>query len=108
MITITTDNTEIYNFLEIQEKVFGDFDCDHVLGFDLDDDFYLIIYQAHNRDFIMWKATGVKQSASALLSLCESVELYEGLSVSVTDAAMKLMEDRIISGAGSHFYFDAH
>jgi hypothetical protein len=108
MITVWNDNSEIYNFLESKEKLFSDFEFDHVLGFDLEDDFYLVVYQAHNRDFILWKASGVRQSNAALLSLGEAIQLYEGLSVSVMDSALKLIEDRMISGTGNHFYFDAH
>jgi hypothetical protein len=108
MISFSNNNTEIYSLLEEKEKLFKDFETDHVLGFDDGDDFYLIIYQAHNRDFLMWKVTGVRQSNAEMIMLDEEVEAYEGLSVSVQENAMQLIEDRIICGGGNQFYFDAH
>lgn len=108
MITVSTDNSSIYSFLESNDKLINDFESDHVKAFDIENDFYLMIYQAHNRDFILWKISDVNQSASILVSLVEKLELYEGLSVSIIEKAVKLIEDRIISGSGSMHYFDAH
>ncbi|MCE3278345.1 MAG: hypothetical protein K0S44_536 [Bacteroidetes bacterium] len=108
MITVSTDNSSIYSFLEDHDKLINDFESDHVNAFDLENDYYLMIYQAHNRDFILWKVSDVNQSTSTLISLVEEIELYEGLSVSITEKAIKLIEDRIISGSGSVHFFDAH
>ncbi|HEX8515638.1 MAG TPA: hypothetical protein VF868_05515 [Bacteroidia bacterium] len=107
MISFETDNSIIYSFLESTDNLFADFENDHVGAFDLGDDHYLFIYQAHNRDFILWKAAGAKQSHSVLLMLGEAVQLQEGLSVSVTEMAIALIEDKIISGTRTRF-FDAH
>lgn len=108
MITVSNDNSSIYSFLESNDNLINDFESDHVNAFDLENDFYLMIYQAHNRDFILWKVSDVNQLPSALLSLVETLESYEGLSISIMEKAIKLIEDRIISGPGSVNYFDAH
>jgi hypothetical protein len=108
MITVSTDNSVIYSFLEANNKLITDFDNDHVKAFDLGNDFYLMIYQGHNRDFILWKIADVNQSPSTLLSLVEALEAYEGLSVSIIEKAVKLIEERITSGSSSVHFFDAH
>lgn len=108
MITFSDNNSSIYSFLESNDKLINDFESDHVNAFDLENDFYLMIYQAHNRDFILWKVSDVNQSSSDLAALVETLESYEGLSVSIIEKAIKLIEERIISGSGFIHYFDAH
>jgi hypothetical protein len=109
MNSITQNNEEAYFLLEKANKLFDDFNSDQVIAFDLEEDFYLVIYDSLTRDFITMKAENYRQDINALPELLEMAEENENgfLSAAAIDNVLNIIEDKILSGENTQF-FDAH
>lgn len=110
MISVSTDNSEIYGFLEKSEQLFPDFSMDKVLLFEYEDDYCLIIFLASSRNFILFKAQNYLQESGALPDLLNTLLGFSdgNISSDSLDQAIKLIENKIHSKNNSRFYFDAH
>lgn len=110
MITISTDNSEIFQLLENSNSLFEDFSADKVVFFDSKDDCYLVFYVSVTRNFISFKAENYFQETNALPSLLDSVQNFAGSPISSSNInyAIKLIENKMHTKNNNRFYFDAH
>ena len=110
MITILTDNVEIYQLLEKREILFEDFFSDKLILFDFEDDCYLVIYSSSTRNFISFKAESFLQEINALPSLIDKIQDYSDDSIPpfIRNEAIKLIENKMHTKNNNRFYFDAH
>ncbi len=109
MNSITQNNEESYFLLEKANMLFDDFNIDQVVSFDLEEDFYVVVYDSLTRDFITMKAANYRQDKTSLPELLELAEENEEglLSVAAIDKVVNVIEDKILWGENSQF-FDAH
>jgi hypothetical protein len=110
MISINLDNNEVYKLLEETGNLFTDFSVDKVILIDLEDDCYIVLYSESSRDFISFKAKNYIQDVDSLPSLLETVQDFSkpGVSVSLINLAVRLIENKIHSKNNARFYFDGH
>lgn len=110
MLKISTDNSLIYVFLEKCGQLPVDFSIDKVQIFDHDDDFYLVVYSAFNRNFILFEAQNYLQQSDALPTLLNTLQEYSNITFPehMIEKAMKLVENKMHSKNNSRFFFDAH
>jgi hypothetical protein len=106
MIKMLSDPSEIYFLLEKTGRLFDDFSSDHVLGFDRDDDFYVVLYTAKDRKFTCFIAESVLQDNDTFPLLME--KLQDECPDACRETALKIVEHRMHSKNNSGFYFDAH
>ncbi|MCW3083795.1 MAG: hypothetical protein JWP12_1161 [Bacteroidetes bacterium] len=107
---ISTDNTHIYNLLENADQLFPDFNSDHAVAFDLEDDFNVVLYTSESRNFVSYIAENYLQQADELPALIQLVQDFPdpGCSTFLLNEAIRLIEDKLHSKNNSRFYFDAH
>jgi hypothetical protein len=109
MATILKDNTRIYFLLEKANMLFDDFTIDHVVAFDLEDDFYVIVYTSANKNFVCFSGEGYLQNRNILASLIQYVQEYNDTDGGhLYEKAVKLIEEKMYSKNNSGFFFDAH
>ncbi len=109
-MSISSNNTEIYYLLEKANVLFSDFMIDHVVAFDHEDDFLVVIYTHENRNFTSFVAENYLQYSDALPSLLGEVQEYDItiISVFLIEEGIKLIENKMHSKNNARFYFDAH
>lgn len=110
MITISTDNTQVFQLLENSSTLFEDFSSDKVVLFDFEDDCYLVVYLSSTRNFTSFKAENYLQEIDALPSLIDEIQDYSNSSISsfISNEAIKLIENKMHTKNNNRFYFDAH
>lgn len=110
MIKISTDNSLIYALLEECGQLPIDFSIDKIQVFDHNDNFYLVIYSAIDRDFILFEAQNYLQQSDELPVLLNTLQDYSNSSFPdhLIEKAMKLVENKLHSKNNSRFFFDAH
>lgn len=110
MISISTDNSEIFQLLEDTENLHFNFSADGAFLFEVGEDCYLVLYSASTRNFCSFKAENWLQLTDALPSLLETVQDYNahGFSPSLVATGARLVENKLHSKNNSRFFFDAH
>lgn len=110
MISISSDNQNIYTILESNELLFSDFDADQVIAFDKENDFYVVIYQGGKRDFVLFCAEKYLKEAYVLRSLIDKLEdMDDGMIPKhLIEKAVRITEEKLLSLNSPNLYFDAH
>lgn len=109
MNRIITDNLEIYQLLENSNSLFNDFTIDHVIELELNDSFFIVLYNSASRDFMAFEGEEFRQKKDVLPDLLQMLQEYRGVfSSEIIQDAIKIIENKIHSKNGSDFYFDAH
>lgn len=110
MIDISKDNNMIYSILEKANALPVRFDIDNVLAFDLEDDFYVIIYLSSNRNFICFSVSDYLQDSNKLIYMQQVVESYSKKEISLVliEDALQLIEHKMHTKNSGSYYFDAH
>lgn len=109
MNSIITDNLEIYRLLENSNSLFDDYNIDHITDLELNDSFFVILYNSAKRNFIAFEGREFRQRKDVLPDLLQLVQNYQGdFSSEMIQNAVKIIENKIHSKSNSDFYFDAH
>ncbi|HEY0030956.1 MAG TPA: hypothetical protein VGC65_09380 [Bacteroidia bacterium] len=109
MLSISTENDSIYFLMERADVLFSDFSIDHIVAFDHDDNFQLVIYTFKNKNFICFSAEAYLEDSDALPALLQLIQEYADANPSaLLEKAMKILENKLHSENNGRFYFDAH
>lgn len=110
MIDIIDNNESIYLLLEKNKLLPLDFSIDVVAELDVDEMYYLSIYNASTRNFILYVSNNYMKDISELSEMM--ILIQDGsetlFSESTAQKAMNLIDDKIHSRNNSRFFFDAH
>lgn len=109
-MTIETNNTIIYSFLENENQLPKDFDVDCVIDFEHKNCFYILVYESISRNFILLSADNYIEQPEELNHLLNELNSFnsndfDGLLI---EMAIKIVENKILSKNNSSFFFDAH
>lgn len=107
MIIISTDNTQIYCLLEKADMPISDFTIDQVKGFEIENDFCIVIYSAESKNFVSFVAKDYVRE-NAMMALKEAVEISENIPSGLLDDTMDIINAMMADTAIFRFYFDAH
>ncbi len=110
MISISTDNSEIFQLLEKCDCVFNLFSVDRTNIFDYEDNCYVVLYSANTRNFILFKAESFNQNSDVLPSLLNALQEFSSndYSNNLIKQAIRLVENKMYSKNNNRFYYDAH
>lgn len=109
MINVINGNLSVYFLLEKANLLFEDFSIDHVICFDQDDDFCVVIYTAEKRNFNALIAKNYLQNNDSLPELTGiTYEMSGSISEKLIEKAVGFIEDKMHVKNNSCFYFDAH
>ncbi|MFL5763488.1 MAG: hypothetical protein ACJ77K_06045 [Bacteroidia bacterium] len=108
MIEQLTDHAEVWYLLEKANAIPPDFSVDHVLAFDLGDDFYIVRYDASVRSFCCFIARSVLHNVNVLAEMIVCVQEWEPAGERWKEQAVKLIEHKLHAKNNTRFFFDAH
>jgi hypothetical protein len=108
MIKTITDPSEVWFLLEKAGVHISDFLVDHLLAFELEDDFCIVNYSAADRSFICFFAENAGQDVSLFAAMMNAVQDQGNGSEKWRSDALKLIEHKLHSKNNQRFFFDAH
>jgi hypothetical protein len=107
MINVSTDGMAIYFLLEEAEMLFSDFEINHVIAFEKEENFNLVVYDALNKKFIAF-FVNVHCDTSILNELLNLIQDNQEFPSGLQKKAIQLIEDKINSENNFRLFFDAH
>ncbi len=109
MVRVCKDNVSIYFLLEKAGMLFTDFSVDHIISFDHEEVFFVVIYSTMHKNFVCFEGAGYLHNAAVLPDLIQLAQEYEdAIVLSKRDQVVKLIEHEMHSNNNSRLFFDAH